>query len=815
MPDAVEKGIGWVDRELQGSVNLTVHLDLRNTDAAFGGPIGDLWPAIRTTGSSGRRCCGRGRAQAGAPLALSGVVVAARQKTLQIGDFGITTRFPGTTDANGTAHMSVTKGKATGICLDLENDAATVNDYFTRMEICSFEKGETTAAGKVTTARSYTSDTTLDVELQNKYLNVLAQLTDGSAYLNDVAHYAAHKASVLAGPMANALSPLTKGRAVTPCLGLPDGALDLVDGGLIKAASRHPAARGRGVGGRDSPRRRRRCSRSTSPSDDGENLTSRGVASHEYGHFAMCSMLADEDKTKMIEIPSLLIQRIIEGSYMDVGDEATRVMEAWADFFAGQTAGGYDDFSLENGAADPQGVMGYCDGTRDATTGGACWDWNYVEDVTARPNPNAPFEDIGTPLQMRRVATTLFDASAWPPRGGDDPGQGDFWHLDPTTHLFAVASAHRGDAHDESIALPGAAMRTLIHNWTHATWPLGWQVTEQQLFGALNATIRGTPKDVSRPLDTYGWCDACALFALHAATFQPRLRVDGERRRCERRRSHVAVGFYHGRSSSRAVRRRPRAASWACRWRARSGSLTCTFAGCSRAADDLAALRPEDPTAACAACADCRQISVDGRRMRRTAPMPRSSEARTATRASPAPRCRSPTRSGPRVSLAAIDKSPLARRASPARSPKSRRPMEPASFARRQARSTANCTVHYENQRLYVRRDLLPLHIDGERRACRHRRVKLSAVDLASAAAPVPRTSDQPDGDERREQRWVCRARSSMSPALTAQPPLCFAGGHSSRSPPPGAHRGARHCCSRHAVPAPAVPSTAAARRAA
>ncbi len=31
VPDAVEKGIGWVDRELQGSVNLTVHLDLRNT----------------------------------------------------------------------------------------------------------------------------------------------------------------------------------------------------------------------------------------------------------------------------------------------------------------------------------------------------------------------------------------------------------------------------------------------------------------------------------------------------------------------------------------------------------------------------------------------------------------------------------------------------------------------------------------------------------------------------------------------------------------------------------------------------------------
>jgi hypothetical protein len=607
VPEAVESGIGWIDRELQGSVDLTVHLDLRNTDAAFGGPIGDV-AGDPTTDRSTKMLRTWG-AQAGAPLPLSGVTVAARQKTLQIGGFGITTRFTGTTDAGGTARMSVTKGKATGICLDLENDAATVNDYFTRMEICSFEKGDTTATGQATTARSYTSDTTLDVELQNKYLNLLAQLTDGRAYLNDVAHYAAHKASVLAGPMANALSPLTKGRAVTPCLGLPDGALDLVDSGLIKAASLIPPPVGGALAVALAAFQAMYEVDMWIP-DDGENLTSRGVASHEYGHFAMCSMLVDEDKTKMIEIPSMLIQRIIEGSYMDVGDETTRVMEAWADFFAGQTAGGYNYFSLENGAADPQGIMGYCDGSRDATAGGACWDWNYVEDTTARTDPSAPLEDIGTPLQMRRVATTLFDAFDGHPRGGDDPGQGDFWQLDPATHLFTVAGAHRGDAHDESIALPGAAMRTLMHNWTHATGPLEWQVTEQQLFGALNRTIRDTPKDPSRPLDTYSWCDACALFAQHASktcTLAFESTSNGECVSADGPSSPAGMPWSQ---LIAACAQAPTSDIIGAPPSPTDPTSACTFAGCP--ARTILTAPPGDPMAACAACG-AHQISVDGR----------------------------------------------------------------------------------------------------------------------------------------------------------------------------------------------------------
>ncbi len=510
--DDAEQGLNALNRLIRGKVNLTLHLDVRNTDPSFGGPIGPVagdpktdksTPMVRTWG-----------AHAGMPIQLAGVTVAVRQNLLTIGGYGLgTTRAQGTADANGNVRVSVAKGIATGLCIDLENGAAAINTFVTRYELCSLEVGETMANGKPASARSYDADTTLNVELQHKYVNVLAQLTDGQAYLHDVAQYSAHKSTVLVGTFANLLSPLTSGRAVTPCLGLPSQALDLANAGLNKAASLPPFPANIAVEAALAAAEAIYEVDMWLP-DSGENLSSRGVVSHEYGHFAMCSMLYDEDKTKSAKIPSLIVQRIVEGMYMNVGDETTRVMEAWADFFAGQTAGGYNYFNLQNGQPDSQGIMKYCEGTSDARAGGACWDWNYVEDTTATKNPANSTEDVGTPLQMRRFATTLFDAFDGHARGGDDPGAGDFWHYDAASARFVPATSHRGDAADEIVALSGPAMRTMIHDWTGSASLLDWRVDEAQVLGALNQTIRGTAKPGTTGAN-YSWCDACQMFSQH------------------------------------------------------------------------------------------------------------------------------------------------------------------------------------------------------------------------------------------------------------------------------------------------------------
>ncbi|HTA18442.1 MAG TPA: hypothetical protein VK989_04075, partial [Polyangia bacterium] len=510
--NGAEDAGGWIDRQIKGSINLNLHLDVRNTDLSFGGPMGPVagdprtdksTPMVRTWGS-----------HAGAPIQLAGVTVVAKQSLLKFFDVTLFSgRSQGTTDANGNVSISVAKSTTTGLCIDLENAAGSVNQTIRHYEVCSLEAGETTADGKPASARSYDVDTTLNVELQNKYVNVLAQLTDGQAYLHDVAQYSAHKATALVGALTAPISKLNGGRAVTPCLGLPNQALDLVNLGLDELANLAPWPFNLVTDAITGLTEKAYEVDMWLP-DVGENLSSRGIVSHEYGHFAMCSMLYDEDKAKSAKIPSLIVQRIVEGTYMNVGDETTRVMESWADFFAGQTAGGYNYFDLQNGQSDAQGTMKYCEGTSDARAGGACWDWNYVEDTTATKDPTNATEDVGTPLQMRRVATTLFDAFDGHARGGDDPGAGDFWHYDAASARFVPAASHRGDAADETVALPGAAMRTMIHDWTGSASLLDWRVDEAQVMSALNQTIRGTAKPGTTGA-SYSWCDACQMFSQH------------------------------------------------------------------------------------------------------------------------------------------------------------------------------------------------------------------------------------------------------------------------------------------------------------
>ena len=104
-------------------------------------------------------------------------------------------------------------------------------------------------------------------------------------------------------------------------------------------------------------------------------------------------------------------------------------------------------------------------------TMGPCWDWNFVEDFDASRYSGSG--SYGFIHQVRRVATTLFDAFDGHTTGTNAPGEGDFWSSAGSGYFFQ-AKTHSGDAHDEVIALPGSALRAFVHNWTHATWPLGW-----------------------------------------------------------------------------------------------------------------------------------------------------------------------------------------------------------------------------------------------------------------------------------------------------------------------------------------------------
>jgi hypothetical protein len=482
-------------------VQVGVHLDIRNVDPAFGGQSlaggnDGTTPMVRAWGS-----------QANQPLSLTGVQLTLRQSDdLKLFSWPIS--FNGTVQPDGTATVKAVTGKNTDFCLTLENYAATLNDELTARQLCSFSHILTTTTGAPRANTTFSGNDQVNLRLEDKYVNVMAQLTDGYDYLKTVASYTPQKAKVLSGwPLdVPGIEQLLNGRAVTPCLNFPDVAVEGINQLLDSTAKALPPpfdALGFVFAG---------ALEATYEDDmwlpdSGDILVSRGIASHEYGHFAMCSLLSDEDPTKMVNIPSLIVQRVLDGEYGDATDEAAYIMEGWADFFAGQLASGANYFDMENEIGD-ESSMTYCKGDSQ----GPCWDWNYVDDMDATSAGGTG--SIGFLHQVRRVATTLHDAFDGHPFGTDMPGQGDFWTQTGSNYL-AEASSHNGDAHDEVIALPGSDLRTLIHNWTHQSWGLGivWAVDQAQFFGALNQTIRN--ERIEAPLYNYSWCDVCKMFAQH------------------------------------------------------------------------------------------------------------------------------------------------------------------------------------------------------------------------------------------------------------------------------------------------------------
>ena len=532
---------GWAACEKDGCVNVKVHLDVRNTDAKFGGQAlaggnDGTTPIVRAWGSGANN-----------PIQLTGVTVTVRENEDWLGPISGGVEYSGTVQSNGVATIQALKGKSSDFCITLDNYAATLNDWFNARELCDFSQILTTANGNARPTTTFSADDEVWLRVQDKYVNVMAQLTDGYDYLQQVVGYTPRKVKALSGTPLTLppVKQLISARAVTPCLNFPDIAVDALNDILDSAGTALAGPLGYIFAG----------TVESIYEDDmwlpdlNDTLTSRGIASHEYGHFAMCSLLYDEDPTKMVQIPSLTIQRALEGESVTATSEVAYIMEGWADFFAGQLASGASYFSMEN-EIGRDGSMSYC---RGDSTNGPCWDWNYVEDFNSASDGGP--DSIGFDNQVRRVATTLFDAfdgqhpkppaqpasapsasgtptftglgglfngvlrpvanavAAAVPMSISWPGEGDFWTESAAT-LTVPSSVHNGDAKDEVIALPGSGLRTLIHNWTHNASALDWRVTQQQFFAALNATIRSTPA-VESPSRDYNWCEVCQMFAQH------------------------------------------------------------------------------------------------------------------------------------------------------------------------------------------------------------------------------------------------------------------------------------------------------------
>lgn len=470
----VAKGLGAIDRFANGSSRLTFVLDLRNTDPLFG--LGT--PMQRAWGPS-----------MGQQVTIPDLRITVRQYTL---GGVLPTLFSDRTNDQGIATMKVTKGKSASYCIALDNKAAQITNLLIEAALCDF--------GNIGSGQ-LESDFTHTLTLANNRLNTMAQASEGYAYLKGIAGYTPRKAKILVGPLAEAMGVVTKGAAIAPCLGISNMFYDQMVGTMAAAVGKVPVV-GPAAAGVIAAAGTLYAVDMILPSDDGTNQGPRGVISHEYGHFALCNLMRDQGLRPYSEAMRDVLGDRLEFETKGTITPGMTINEGFADFFAGQIAGGINyghNGWLAGSFVNGSGPMQWC-----LASSNSCLDRNFGS-ITASTEPatNA----------IARVVSILhdaFDGRSW--RRGDlpqaTPGNANVWDLDLTNgQLFIEMDNGRPvpgvpDDADEEIALNGP----MLKNWTSRWFARGAAFNEDFVFGGLADAMKD---------QGYSWCQMCPLFASH------------------------------------------------------------------------------------------------------------------------------------------------------------------------------------------------------------------------------------------------------------------------------------------------------------
>lgn len=377
------------------------------------------------------------------------------------------------------------------LCVELDNSDAMLTSDLIPNEVCDFGLG----LDDIPTQR-------VPVRTSNKDLHALTQVVDSADYAQQVIDYDPHKVDVLIGRVPNELTGIINNfpnlaggheRAMTLCLDFPSvggGAITLLTGGLGAASGPFGAAAGVFAG--------TLLTKDIWWPDENEarnSVDSRGVMTHEYGHFLMCSMMYDHEHGSAL---TALMERMFEGANDSRDDDVALATEAFADTFTMQVVGGSNYIQPEGAAV---GGVNFC-------VQGPCMDRNYrgVADYVPRdaePDPGDPLYEFYDELaRYQSLIHDAFDRNNSNARGTLAPWNGDVWSgtlslmgplaFSPTGYLAFD---------DEDISLPGP----LWFNWVkHYTNQSGAGV--QQMMRGLSLAMEDGGVD---------WCNRCDLFALH------------------------------------------------------------------------------------------------------------------------------------------------------------------------------------------------------------------------------------------------------------------------------------------------------------
>jgi hypothetical protein len=463
--EVVTNLLGALDCTIRNCIQLTLHVHAETKDYAFASTVSGDPTMIRAWGSR------RGQ-HLGAPA----MEITITQEFL---DLPIPSTFQASTNHSGKVVVDAVQGgdvRGSGLCIQLQNDAALITDFLISTELCDFRGLNL----------DFSRSNEMQLQIYSPRLMGMYQADDAFQWSKDVVGFTPPRARIVSGWTANTFTtdsdpdgdgPLgEENRLYAPCLTfgttVNDALLDasLAFGRLATIfGAGLPAAYGVAddiVIGFVNVAKNTDIMMST----ESRLPNSRLVMSHEYGHYIFCAMLEDDDFGEPGAVDAIVENVIATGE--DLSDPLRYTNEAFADFVAGQVAGGanYDwvrrAFNSDDSHAPPVPIReNYCvrlnlNQLNPPFPGELpCFDDNM------RSAPDA----IDNPAGVGRIATLLHDLFDGHPNslGRNVPGDADlFDHVGPPGNIFGqplvlnFTSYGSTDAALERVALPGAALKS-------------------------------------------------------------------------------------------------------------------------------------------------------------------------------------------------------------------------------------------------------------------------------------------------------------------------------------------------------------------
>lgn len=493
-------GVGNFAEELQGDVSVRLGVRIQNRDHGLigHGPRGYLrrmWgkPCDRLVDSeeAERRCGPAGAAINQRPIVFpEDAKVKVRQWGLGILPVENSTSI----SKYGLAELEAVRsapGRGDGdICIELEADYARFTEGLLPMQVCAFN------------GLDFSRSVNGLFEISQNDLYSFGMVKDAADYLKEVIGHEPHRADVLRGWWANTVTWKAKKEyshlAKALCLdfaGVANSALSLLVG------PSYAATIAQDIWWPDA-------------NDVYLYWESRGIMPHEYGHFAMCSMLRGESGNS--HALNALLSAGLEGKRDKRSDTDNMMLEAFADLYVHQVVGGSNYIHPQNARTSGEVI----ENPREEPfawcvdfNGGQCLDRNYAGDGGYDQRSDQVWRD-----ELARYLGMFYDAfdtrEETSRRQTNDVSNGDYWRTElgiPVNNLTFADSGFVGNA-DELSELGGHHWNAWIRNWLAR----GPNPSKDNVLGGLVDTIK----------EETNWCDACEVLALHDVDTPENLRPE-------------------------------------------------------------------------------------------------------------------------------------------------------------------------------------------------------------------------------------------------------------------------------------------------